>query len=125
MKLLVVDDDAAMRETLGLALTLSGHEVRAASQRSTVLEALRTEWPDVLLLDYHLGQDRGDWIYQHIFKVFGHTPRTLFLTGISEEALQQLNQHLPECAALCKPFGLSDLLSALSLLESSEWKGAA
>ncbi len=125
MKLLVVEDDVALRETLGLALTLSGHEVRAAAQRGGVLEELKKDWPDVLLLDYHLGQDRGDWIYQHILKVFGHTPRTIFLTGISDETVQGLNHRLPECSALSKPFCLKDLLAAITSPEPSSWKGAA
>jgi CheY-like chemotaxis protein len=51
-KILVVDDDADIREVLGEVLTESGHEVLTASNGLEALQILRDGWdPCMVLLD--------------------------------------------------------------------------
>jgi CheY-like chemotaxis protein len=52
MRILVVDDDAAVRESLGRALRLEGYEVELASDGRQALDRLGTEpLPAVLIVD--------------------------------------------------------------------------
>src|SRR5690242_11545712 len=48
---LIVDDDADARETLGKFLTKTGHEVAAAPNGHDALDSVLQRLPDVLVLD--------------------------------------------------------------------------
>jgi two-component system response regulator MprA len=54
MKLLVVDDDRALREVLRRALTLSGYEVSLAQSGGEALTQVTSEMPDAVVLDVGL-----------------------------------------------------------------------
>ena len=49
--ILVVDDDEALRETIGAALRKAGLSVRVANDGKQCLEAVAAEQPDVIVLD--------------------------------------------------------------------------
>ena len=49
--ILVVDDDKALRETIGAALRKAGLSVRVANDGKQCLEAVAAEQPDVIVLD--------------------------------------------------------------------------
>ena len=51
MRLLVVDDEASVREALALVLDLSGFEVATASDGREAIRALVTAAPDAVILD--------------------------------------------------------------------------
>ncbi|WP_443750736.1 response regulator [Asticcacaulis solisilvae] len=51
-RVLVIDDDALMRETLAEALQTLGHEVTVASEGEEGLNWLKREAPDVIILDF-------------------------------------------------------------------------
>lgn len=48
---LVVDDDAGVREYVGDLLEMDGHEVRFAVDGPSALESIQAERPDCVLLD--------------------------------------------------------------------------
>ena len=50
-RILVAEDDRAVRESLVRALQLEGHTVASANNGAEALEAIRQSEPDVLLLD--------------------------------------------------------------------------
>jgi two-component system response regulator MtrA len=57
-RLLVVDDDKSIRETMELALTEEGYVVDTANDAEEAREAIRANVPDLLVLDVMLpGQD--------------------------------------------------------------------
>ena len=51
MKILVVDDERAVRESLRRALALEGYDVDLAADGEEALESSRRAEPDVLILD--------------------------------------------------------------------------
>jgi len=53
-RVLLIEDDPAVREALELALTGHGHRVRAAESGERGLEVARTDPPDVVVLDVML-----------------------------------------------------------------------
>jgi len=55
---LLVDDDARLREIVGMALEGEGYRVRSAESAERALEAMEREQPDLLILDVMLpGRD--------------------------------------------------------------------
>jgi DNA-binding NtrC family response regulator len=53
-KLLLVDDDAALRHLLSVILTHSGYDVRSAQDGFSALAEIRAEVPDILLSDLYM-----------------------------------------------------------------------
>jgi DNA-binding response OmpR family regulator len=53
-RVLLIEDDPAVRQSLELALTRQGHGVRAAESGEQGLDRLRTDLPDVVVLDLML-----------------------------------------------------------------------
>jgi DNA-binding response OmpR family regulator len=52
---LVVDDDAGLRTLSRVVLELEGFQVREAASLAEAEAVIAEEWPDVVLLDVHLG----------------------------------------------------------------------
>ena len=59
MTVLIVDDDAAIRLLCRVNLELEGHRVLDASYLGQARTLLAEEHVDVVLLDLHLGNERG------------------------------------------------------------------
>lgn len=54
LKVLVVEDDASIREALCDVLRLAGHEAEGAENGRAGIEALERDLPDVILLDLRM-----------------------------------------------------------------------
>jgi DNA-binding NtrC family response regulator len=65
-KILVIDDEPILRESLEVALKTSGYEVLTARTGEEGLEFLRTENPDLILLDHWLPGINGDEVLRRI-----------------------------------------------------------
>ena len=52
--ILVVDDDASIRELIGMALVDEGYEVQAAPHGAAALEVISHSRPSVILLDMRM-----------------------------------------------------------------------
>lgn len=59
MTVLIVDDDAAIRLLCRVNLELEGHRVLDAAQLDEARNLLAAEPVDVVLLDLHVGTERG------------------------------------------------------------------
>jgi len=60
VRVLIVDDDPAARDTMAKVLNIAGAQTRAASSSSEALDALGAFRPDVLLSDVHMQGGEGD-----------------------------------------------------------------
>jgi CheY-like chemotaxis protein len=58
-RVLVADDDSAIRSSLSMILKLSGYEVEAVSSGEEAIEAARRLTPDVLISDVMMGGING------------------------------------------------------------------
>ena len=58
-KILIVDDDRDLIESLSLRLRHEGYEVLVATDGREGLERSRTESPDLIILDIHLPAGDG------------------------------------------------------------------
>src|SRR4051812_35036230 len=88
MRVLVVEDDASIRETLGMVLESYHHEPILKSSGELALAFLKEDWPDVMLLDLTLQGMSGEEVYHQIQLQFGRVPPTLVISGAYEGAIR-------------------------------------
>ncbi len=69
MKVLVVDDDSALRTLLTFWLKAERHEVVTANDAYGAVQAARTERPDVILLDITMPAGHGFIAHERLQKL--------------------------------------------------------
>jgi two-component system, OmpR family, response regulator MprA len=80
MRILVVDDDPAVREALRRILTLGGYEVQVAEDGEQALELIAQAVPDAVVLDLGLPGIDGLEVCRRIRRLGNRVP-VLMLTG--------------------------------------------
>ncbi len=113
LKVLVVDDNEALRENLAECLVDVGYEVAAAPDGSAALRTLTSgPVPDVVLMDLAMPGLDGRQLAEAIRATPGLAGlRLVLITGHHES---ELPARLPVDAVLKKPFGMRELLAAVS-----------
>ena len=115
MKVLVVDDDAAVRNSLDRALRLNGYEVDLAVDGVDALNQVNIEPPDAMVLDVLMPNMDGLEVCRRL-RSFGDQTPILMLTaqdGVTERVAgldAGADDYLP------KPFALDELLARLRAL---------
>lgn len=110
-KVLVVDDEDTIRETLALGLSDFGWEVTMCSDCSS---ALKHNSPfDVYLLDLSLPGEDGFQLAASLRKKFGKVPIVL-LTGYLTASLEEKARKCNISAIVRKPFKFEELDKLLS-----------
>jgi CheY-like chemotaxis protein len=80
--ILIVDDEAEIREALAEILTGAGHRVEAASSGREALERMAVEHYDVILTDIRMPDIDGRALYQEIERRWPRQAgRVIFVTG--------------------------------------------
>lgn len=118
-RILVVDDDRAVRESLVRALGLEGYEVSAANDGAKALDVLRTDTPDVLVLDVMMPVVDGLTVCRVLRSEKNRVP-VLMLTARTETSDRVAGLDAGADDYLPKPFALEELLARVrSLLRRS------
>jgi DNA-binding response OmpR family regulator len=112
-RILVVEDDDAVRVTLGAVLTDAGYLVTLARCGMIALDYLRTTEFDVVLTDLRLGDLDGQHILQSVKRTWPDSV-TLMLTGFAsvESAIGALRNGAYDY--LCKPCAAPNLLATVA-----------
>jgi len=115
VKVLVVDDDRAVREALTRALTLHGHEVVTGEHGLDALRSVGEDDPDVLVLDVNMPGLDGFGVTRRL-RQDGDLRPILLLTA--RDAIGDRVEGLDAGADdyLVKPFALEELLARLRAL---------
>jgi DNA-binding response OmpR family regulator len=121
MRILVVEDDPSIRETLGMVLEAYQHEADLLDSGEKVLEYLKTTWPDVMLLDLTLIGMSGEEVYQQILSEFGRVPPTVVLSAAQQG--ENRAKLLEGAWFLGKPYTIEDLAEAIERAAAA--RGAA
>jgi len=79
-KLLVVDDDHAVRESLRKLLEAQGYEVLGAADASEAREHFNTRRIDLVVLDINLGVDNGWQVFEAMTRTNPYVP-TIVITA--------------------------------------------
>lgn len=112
-RILVVDDNEALRENLVEALELEGYEVQAVASGAAALEALAEDpLPGVVLIDMLMPGMSGPELVAAIRR----DPRLAGLKVALVTGVTPTREALAVDAVLGKPFGVADLLGLIERL---------
>lgn len=118
-KVLVVDDERVLAETIGYNLRREGYAAVAAYDGQEALHAARREKPDAIILDVMLPKMDGFEVCRALRRET--TVPILMLTAREDEIDKVLGLELGADDYLTKPFGMRELLARVkALLRRSE-----
>jgi DNA-binding response OmpR family regulator len=121
MSILVVEDDASIRETLGMVLEAYDFEVVLLDAGEKVNPQLRQDWPELLLLDLNLQDTTGEEVYSNIKAEFGRVPPTIVLSAVQSGALSI--KKMAGAIFMSKPYGIEQLMEVIR--KNIDTRGAA
>jgi two-component system, OmpR family, response regulator MprA len=115
VRILVVDDETAVREAVDRALRLEGYDTELAADGAQALDALAARAPDALVLDVLMPRVDGIEVCRRLRAAGDRTP-VLVLTA--RDAVPDRVRGLDAGADdyLVKPFALEELLARLRAL---------
>jgi CheY-like chemotaxis protein len=109
MKVLLVEDDASLREGMGEIISELA-EVRTAGSEAEALAALRDERFDLVITDLHISKNEqgGRTVLEAARR--RHQAVAIVSAAVPEEVVRALRPHVPD-AVLGKPFQLDDIVT--------------
>ena len=114
-RVLVVDDDRAIRESLARALTLEGYEVCTVADGTAALAAVAEHAPDVVVLDVMMPGVDGLTVCR-VLRAEGNRVPVLMLTARTDTPDRVAGLDAGADDYLPKPFALEELLARLRAL---------
>jgi DNA-binding response OmpR family regulator len=113
-KILVVEDDATLQETLVYNLERQGYEVVATDNGRSALTLARSQQPDLIILDIMLPGIDGFEVCRILRKEISIP--ILMLTARTEEVDRVVGLEMGADDYLIKPFGMRELLARVKAL---------
>ncbi len=117
-KIAIIDDDVAIRDSLGAMLDLEGYEVDTFERGSDIFDYVKlAEMPNVILLDMWLSGEDGRDICRKLKEDEG----TKHIPVVMMSASRGLGHTAIESGAnsfIAKPFEIEDIISRLHELTS-------
>ncbi len=108
IRILLAEDEEAMRTYLARALTNAGYDVVAVDRGTAALPLLQSQSFDLLLSDIVMPEMDGIELAQRCAEVSPET-KVMFITGFAAVTLKA-SREAPEAKVLSKPFHLKDLV---------------
>jgi two-component system cell cycle response regulator CpdR len=118
LRILLAEDDEAMRTYLARALERVGYRVTAVDNGAAALPLLEDEPFDLLLTDIVMPEMDGIELAQKAAEIAPGL-RVMFITGFSAVALKA-GRKAPDAKVLSKPFHLKDLVAEVERMFQSE-----
>jgi len=116
-KILVIDDEAAVRHVIGEMLTAAGHTVVQAANGKHGLDVFQQHAPDLIITDLIMPEKEGTQAIVELRRIDPSLP-ILAISGSSAHHGKLLDVALKfgANAILSKPFHAADLLKAVDSL---------
>jgi two-component system cell cycle response regulator CpdR len=108
IRILLAEDEDAMRAYLARALQNAGYDVVAVDRGTEALPLLQTETFDLLLTDIVMPEMDGIELAQRCAEICPDT-KVMFITGFAAVSLKA-SREAPQAKVLSKPFHLRDLV---------------
>jgi len=109
-RVLIVDDEAALRRTLERVLRGMGYDVVTAADARLAYEVLDETDVDLVLLDLHMPQMSGDTFFVALVRRWPRlADRIVLMTGDTYAEMDHWPHELRACPLLLKPFTLEML----------------
>ena len=124
IKILIVDDEAGVRELLKDALKLAGFETQVANDGMSALTVLRSYTPDIMIIDINMPLMDGFELVERLRKNGNNVP-VLMLSARADRVDITRGLTLGADDYVVKPFGLEELVLRLkAILRRSHFSGA-
>ena len=117
MRILIVEDDADVRDGLYQALTSTGHDVFCAGDYSSAVSAADAANPDVLICDWQLDDPEGDGVDVARDVSENRSVRVVMVTARDLDELKARVGDMPVAAYLRKPIGLINMFAVIDKLQ--------
>ncbi len=111
-KILVVDDEDALRTVLSGELVSEGYDVRTASDGDDAITNLQKESFDLVLLDIKMPRMNGFEVLKFVKEKFPRT-KVVMLTGFADLKNAIESKKLGAEDFVSKPYDLVDLLTTI------------
>lgn len=120
MRILIVDDNASLRQLLASLFTKAGHEVVATLEDGgpQVEEKIRHLLPDLVCLDYNLPGRDGITILKSIQTIAPQID-VLFMTASNDADIEQSAADAGASGFIRKPFGQMQIMRELALVSEA------
>jgi DNA-binding NtrC family response regulator len=109
---LVVDDEPSLRLLCRVNLELEGYEIREASTLAEARVAIEADEVAVVLLDMHVGKERGDALLEELRLREPRIPVAV-VTGSAEV---DSGRAFEADAVIAKPFSIDELIGVVHTL---------
>nr|WP_314546137.1 ATP-binding protein [uncultured Massilia sp.] len=109
-RILLVEDDDVVRNSVAESLQALGHQVIQAADGAQALVALEREHPALMITDYLMPGMTGAELMRNAREVFPHMPM-IIATGYAD--MRAIEDILGDDILLRKPFQLADLASSV------------
>jgi excisionase family DNA binding protein len=110
-RVLVVDDEASIRDLLSKTLALAEYDVDTAGDASTALGRVRTSEYDLLIADLRMPGMDGLTLIRQVKRIRSELP-VIIITGFSSESSAIEAVNLGVAGYLRKPFRVPEVLAA-------------
>lgn len=112
MRVLVVEDDAALRASLGRSLQADGWEPEEVASVEEAMEKVRERPFDLLVTDYNLGSKEDGLSLLRLVREEGCSLPVILMSGYGEEWLEEVAKEGGAFAFFLKPFPLEPFLES-------------
>ena len=116
-RILIVEDQTVISLGLKREITKLGHEVVAtATNFDDAISSIEQEFPDIIIMDIHLGNDCKDGIdIANAIRLEGNQTPILYITAYSDEITLNRAAQTNPVGYMTKPYKNDDLKSSLIL----------
>ena len=111
-RILIIEDDTALRDELTILLQNTGYEAAALTQYQDILNQMLTAQADLILLDINLPETNGETLLQE-FRKQNDTP-VIMLTSRTAEIDELLSMSFGADDFITKPYNPTILLLRIS-----------
>src|SRR5687768_15476065 len=115
LRVLVVDDDEAIRDLLDDVLELEGYEARCAPDGEAALSVASDWTPDVIVLDLMMPKMDG-WQFREAQRGVPHLRDVPVLVVSVSQRARDAYHELGAAAVVAKPFDLDELIRTINRL---------
>ena len=117
-KILLVDDDAEIIESLRIALESKGFEVAIARDGNQGLALAEREQPDLVILDMMMPKRSGFLVLERLQRSSAINPRVIMITANEGNRHKAYAEMLGVDDYIRKPFAMDRLLASVDRLTS-------
>lgn len=119
MRIMIVDDNAAMRKVLAALFVSAGHDVVAVLEDGSRLEqSVHDTAPELLCLDYHL-PGRNGLVLLRTINALAPDVDVVFMTASSEQNIEGMAADAGAAGFIRKPFSQSQIIDELHAIEET------